>query len=414
MALSQKERDVLRGLAYRYAEIASLGWHQERAKLWQQLNARQSTRPLVRIFQIPWQEFPWEEELRLVCEDPWARSWENYFRQMMYQWQHIRDDLVWEPVLYCQKAIHDTGFGISEISDVNDSSGIASRHFHEQIDDFGDLEKIKFPQVWHDEAATEQNCSRMQELFGEILPVRTRGVSHFWFAPWDQLITWYGVEKAMLDMKLRPELVKAAISRLVDAWLHRLDQYEKQDLLSLPPAGEGVGSGGLGLTEELPPPDYNPDHIRPQDLWGCATPQIFSDVSPSMHEEFALQFEMRWLERWGLNYYGCCEPLHTKIPILRQIPRLRKISCSPRADKAAMAEQCGRDYVISLKPNPAIFTDTYWSPERARAELRADLEKLQGCVVEIIMKDISTVSCDPQRLWQWAQIAQEEAERFAS
>ncbi len=414
MALSPQERDVLRGLAYRYAEIASSDWHQERATLWRQLNALKSTRPLVRIFQIPWQEFEWEEDLRLVCEDPWARSWENYFRQMIYQWQHIRDDLVWEPVLYCQKAIHDTGFGISEISDVNNSSGIASRHFHEQIDVFGDLEKIKFPQVWHDEAATEQNYSRMQELFGDILPVHVRGVSHFWFAPWDQLITWYGVEKAMLDMKLRPELVKAAISRLVDAWLHRLDQYEKQDLLSLPPAGEGVGSGGLGLTEELPPPDYNPAHIRPQDLWGCATPQIFSDVSPPMHEEFALQFEMRWLERWGLNYYGCCEPLHTKISILRQIPRLRKISCSPRADKAAMAEQCGRDYVISLKPNPAIFTDTYWSPERARAELRADLEKLRGCVVEIIMKDISTVSRDPQRLWQWAQIAQEEAERFAS
>jgi hypothetical protein len=27
-----------------------------------------------------------------------------------------------------------------------------------------------------------------------------------------------------------------------------------------------------------------------------------------MHEEFALQYEKRWLERFGLTYYGCCEP----------------------------------------------------------------------------------------------------------
>ncbi len=79
-----------------------------------------------------------------------------------------------------------------------------------------------------------------------------------------------------------------------------------------------------------------------------------------------------------------------------------------------MAEQCGTNYVISLKPNPAIFAGSYWDPDVARAELRADLEKLQGCVVEIILKDISTVGFEPQRLWLWAQIAREEAEAFSS
>lgn len=413
MPLSHSDRDILRRLAGSFVEIASLPVQGDLARQWADLNGLRPTRPLVRIFQIPWHEFADEDEMTLQCEDPWARGLENGLRQTLYQWRHMRDDLVLEPVMNARLAVTDSGFGIGEVSDVNISSGLASRHFHEQIKDLADVEKIKFPEVAHDEQATQRGLERLTELFGDLMPVRTRGTSHFWFAPWDVLITWYGVETAMLDMALRPELVNAAIGRLVDAWLHRLDQYEALNLLSLSDAGTGVGSGGLGTTNELPQPDADPAHVRPMDLWGCATPQIFSEVSPAMHQEFALRHELRWLERWGLNYYGCCEPLHTKLDILRQVPRLRKISCSPKADKASMAEQCGRDYVISLKPNPAVFAGSYWSPEVARRELREDLEKLQGCVVEIILKDISTVSFDPQRLWQWAQIAQEEAERFA-
>ena len=49
----------------------------------------------------------------------------------------------------------------------------------------------------------------------------------------------------------------------------------------------------------------------------------------------------------------------------------------------------------------------------ARKTLRETLEKIQGCDVEIIMKDISTVRYEPQRLWEWAQIAAEEAEKYA-
>ena len=132
-----------------------------------------------------------------------------------------------------------------------------------------------------------------------------------------------------------------------------------------------------------------------------------------MHEEFALQYEMRWLERFGLTYYGCCEPLHKKIQILRKIPNLRKISISPWADKEEAAQNIGNDYVISLKPSPAIFAADVWDPEEARKQLLADLEKTRGCVVEVIMKDISTCRNHPQRLWEWAKIAQEVTEQFA-
>jgi len=71
-------------------------------------------------------------------------------------------------------------------------------------------------------------------------------------------------------------------------------------------------------------------------------------------------------------------------------------------------------YVFSYKPNPAIFATDNWRPEEARRELITVLERARGCHVEIIMKDISTVRYQPQRLWEWAAIAMDLVQRFRS
>jgi len=148
-------------------------------------------------------------------------------------------------------------------------------------------------------------------------------------------------------------------------------------------------------------------------LWGSATAQIFVGVSPEMHWEFALQHEMRWLERWGLTYYGCCEPLDVKMDIMRRIPNLRKISMSQWIDVERAVREVGTNYVFSRKPTPAVLAEDDWRPELARQQLREFLVKARGCHIEIIMKDISTVRYQPQRLWEWERMAMELAEEFA-
>ena len=155
------------------------------------------------------------------------------------------------------------------------------------------------------------------------------------------------------------------------------------------------------------------DSARPHNMWGCSNAQIFSEVSPEMHWEFALKHDLRWLARWGMAYYGCCEPLDNKIELLRRIPNLRKISASPWCNTDRMVNAIGTSYVFSHKPSPAIFAGDDWHPDKARAELRAFLDRARGCHVEIVMKDISTVRHKPQRLWEWALIAAEEAQRCA-
>jgi len=416
MPIPEKDRTILRGLAERQAEIAALPVHKQTIQEWTRLNGLKRGRPLVWINEIPWHEMNVNDELTPQCSDDFCRGIEMQFRRTIYQWEHMRGDMVVENTFPSPVAVRNTGFGIQEdvrVVKTDERSGIVSREFHPQIRQESDLEKIKTPEITVDEEATQRRFETLRDLFGDILTVEVRGIGHQWFAPWDNLIRWWGVQEAMMDMALRPELVHAAMERLVNAYLAQLDQYEKLDLLCLNNGNCRIGSGGLGYTDELPQPDFDPAHVRPIDQWGCATAQIFSEVSPQMHEEFALQYERRWLERFGLTYYGCCEPLYLKMDILKSVPNLRKVSMSPWNDVDKAVEKVGDKYVFSHKPNPAVFATDTWNPAQARENLVEVLEKTRSCIVEVIMKDISTVRYEPQRLWEWAEIAMDVVHQYA-
>jgi len=411
--LKQADRDILKRLASDLAEIAALPVHKEKARLWQKLNDRQSERPMVWINEICWNEMDVNGELTSKCENSWARDQEREFRRTLYQWRHLPGDMVVNDWLDCPLAIHSTDFGIIEDVDVvktDNTNDIVSRHFKIQIKDFADLDKIKMPVITHNKKATELNYQAMCDVYKGIMPVRKTGQTHIWFTPWDYLIRWWGIEEAMIDMIERPELVHAGVERMVDAWMVELDQFEKQNLLALDNNNTRIGSGGYGYTGELPGKKYDPAYVRPHNMWGCSNAQIFSEVSPDMHWEFALKHDMRWLNRWGMTYYGCCEPLDRKVEILKKIPNLRKVSASPWCNAEKIISGLGSKYVLSHKPSPAILAGDAWHPERARAAIRGFLDAAGGkCHVELIMKDISTVRYQPQRLWDWAKIAMEEA-----
>ena len=229
---------------------------------------------------------------------------------------------------------------------------------------------------------------------------------------WDYLIRWWGVQEAMVDLVLRPQMIHEAVARCAASMNAALDQMEQLNLLSLGNDNVRVGSGGYAYTTQLPADGFDPQHVRPIDNWGCSNAQVFSGVSPEMHWEFALKHDIPWLSRWGLNYYGCCEPLHHKVDILRRIPRLRKISMSPWIKPDRAVEAIGPDFVFSYKPNPAILAEDRWRPEQARKELRDVLEKTRPCRVEVILKDVSTLRYQPRRLWEWQTMAMETVQEF--
>jgi hypothetical protein len=215
----------------------------------------------------------------------------------------------------------------------------------------------------------------------------------------------------MYDMSDRPELIHRLMSLLRDGTLAMLDELEAKGLLSPNYDTTYVGSGGFGLTDELPQSDFA-GSIRTRDLWGFAESQETVGISPRMFDDFIFPYQLPILDRFGLNCYGCCEPLDKRWQVVRQFPRLRRVSVSPWADRARMAEYLEDRYIFSFKPNPADLAMEFFDEGRIQQELREDLNLTRGCRMEVIMKDVTTVRDDPQRAVRWVQIAREEAERL--
>lgn len=417
MKISPNDKNILRRLAGRIREIASDPVNGQRKALWSNLNSLKKVRPLVYIMEseMPWHEINVNDELILKCENKLLRQTEEKLRQTVYLWDHAQGDMIVEEFIDCQLVINDTGFGISAASEqltANESGAISSKHFIPRISDEKDIEKIKMPVVTVDREETARRYEIFCDVFNGILPVRIQGVKMASVAPWDFLVMLTGVEEILTDMCTRPEYVHRLIEHCTQAYISRFDQLEALGCLSLNNDNSRSG-GGYNYTDKLPGNDFDPRHVRRKNMWGRTMAQIFSSVSPEMHMEFALQYEIKFLEKFGLNYYGCCEPLHKKIDILRKIPNLRKISMSPWVDIAEAAANIGTEFVYSMKPNPAIMAGDNWNPSKARKDLAEALEKTRNCAVEIVMKDLSTVRHEPERLWEWTQIAVEEAEKVS-
>ncbi|OGV64066.1 MAG: hypothetical protein A3K19_05945 [Lentisphaerae bacterium RIFOXYB12_FULL_65_16] len=412
-----KDKRILRELGKRKAEIAALPIQQERRELWRRLNQLDSVRPMVYVMgsETPWNEMDVNDELVLRCESQWGRNLETALRRELYKWDHMQGDMVMDPAIEVLPPVRDTGFGIGEKVDVartDAANDVVSRHFQIQIKDEGDIEKIRVPELTFEPADWDRSVAQYREVFDNAIQVEKRGIWMTSIAPWDFLVRLTGVEEVLLDMCERPAYVHRLMDWTTNAYLRRLDQWEELNVLSL--NNDHRLGGGPQYTNELPPPDFNPGKVRTQDMWGRTMSQIFSAVSPAMHEEFALQYECRWLHRFGLTYYGCCEPLDRKVEILRKnVPNLRKISMSPWVDLDLAAKNVGTDYVFSYKHSPAVLAEDKWDPAIVRRSLQQDLKRLRGLHVEIIMKDISTVRYEPKRLWDWAQIAREVAEQCA-
>jgi hypothetical protein len=133
-------------------------------------------------------------------------------------------------------------------------------------------------------------------------------------------------------------------------------------------------------------------------------------VSPEIFAEFIYPYQLPIQERFGLNCYGCCEPLDKRWHIMKEIPNLRRVSVSPWADIGGMAEKLEDQYIFSMKPRPTDLAMTGFDEERIRIELRDAFQKTRDCRVEVIMKDNHTIRNDPRRVIRWVQIAREEAE----
>lgn len=409
--MTVSDRQIIRDLACRVAAIAAEPVQEERREVWYAQNSLQPHRPP--IFISP--EGSWSELLTpadLQCESEEARGIEHGLRLRLYAWDHFADDQVCDATWSVSLAVANTGWGLDVTTHHSDAPR-GAYVWDAAIQTRADLDRLQTPTATHDPAESQRRLAYYQDLFGDILQVELVGRWWWAFGLIDEWTRLRGITQTFWDMSDDPEFVHAGMQRLMEGKLAWFESLEQQGLLTLNNGNHYISSGAFGYCRELPQADYT-GTARLMDLWGFAEAQTMSEVSPAMHEEFVLRYQLPLLERFGLNNYGCCEPLHRKLDLLKaQVPRLRRVSISPWADKRMSAEKLAGDIIFSWKPNPATLAAVDFDPEWVRQDIRETLEiaKEHGCCVELILKDTHTCNHQPQRFDEWGRIAREEVER---
>jgi len=406
--ISPKDRETIRALAGRAAEIAALPVQAEKKRLWTRLNGLKPERPMAAIDQVCWSEMNTDGELTLCCEDAECREYEWRLRTTLYQWRHFPADMVVEPFVRVHKAIKGLGFGMDVQKDIlrtSENSEVVSQRYINQFETVEDVGKVKFPEVTHDAAETARRMEVADHLFRGTLEPREEGLDPY-LSLWDPISQWMGVENALYALMDKPEMMRALVKRLADCYMSLLDQAEEQGLLC---GTQSTIHCTGAYTDELPAPGYDPAKPRTKDLWMFGLAQMFSTVSPAMFDEYEIAPNMPIFGRFGLVYYGCCDPLDGKMDEVKKIPHVRKISMSPWANQRRGAERIGKNYVFSRKPNPALVAGHGFDAEQIRADLleTVNICREYGCPLELILKDISTVNNRPERLEIWNKTAME-------
>lgn len=403
--MERKDRQIIRRLAERVAEIAELPVMAERREMWKRHHALDRVGPMVLVSpEGSWRELVPAESLE--CTEWPARAIEENLRRRIYQHEHIGDDTVIEKTWTVNKAISNTGWGLSA-DWVSSSDATGAGTFKPVIETAEDLKKLRFPEVMYDESASMRAFEEAQELFGDILEVRLKGVRTISFHLMNIYTHLRGLDQVMMDMYTEPEMLHEAVSFLEQGYHRLIDQYVEMNLLDLNNDDAPIYPAGSGYSDELPPAGYDPDHIMPKDMWASAEAQELTLVSPEMTWEFAIQYEKRLLERFGLAVYGCCEDLTRKLDYVFEIANLRQVNISPFADVAKCAEQfAGRDLIFSWKPHPSHLVGDF-DEDHIRRYLKHALEVTRELVFEMVLKDTHTCENHPERFTRWVEIARE-------
>jgi len=393
-----RDTTILRDLARRYVEVCSRPEQDIRRALWTKHNSLKPTRPLIYVRAFAWSEMP---DAECAISDPFLRHFEDVFRRKLF-WSTLDDDSVFEPWVTLTARYRWTGWGVS-----------GERHFSKEprgsfkveypLKKLEDVSRLRVPVHSIDELGTASDYERLGDAVGDIITIDVDRAPAYRMWSGDistDLGYLRGIEHFMMDMVDDPEGLRRLVKFMSDGILKTHDEAEQGGDWGL----SSHQNQAMPYAEELPDPKANTNGVKRSCLWAYMAAQEFTAVSPSMHEEFLLRYQLPILNHFGLVAYGCCEDLTHKIGMLRQIPNLRRIAVSPFANVKACAEQIGKDYVISYRPSPSDMVGYGFDESRVRTILSQDLIACRGCHVDVTLKDVETVQGDHGRVRRWVSL----------
>ncbi len=401
-----KDIAALREVTKRYLEIANHPDEARKREIWRKYHGFEDGP--VPIVASAAGYFVWMKQHldpQLASEEPFVREHEYELRRRIFH-HGIGDDSVlvpWLTVTAVQKTGGRRQWGV-EIKQSSDAETNARRQEYplKRVEDFA---LVRPAPHLIDEERTGERYDRLVEAVGDLMPVDLdRG-------PWcargfsadlsTDLGYLRGIESFMLDMHENPGA------------LHRLLGVMRDGVLAAQEAAEQAGDLSLaGFWPQHPMPyARDMEELRPNsgprmrsELWYFCAAQEFIGVSPEMHDEFMLRYQLPIVSRYKRVHYGCCEDLTRKIDMLRRLPNLSIVSVTPSADVRVCAERIGSDYLISWRPNPTDMVCTSWDEDRVRTITRQAREAMKGCRYCVHLKDVETLNGDLTRQTRWVAL----------
>jgi hypothetical protein len=407
--IKKRDKQILRDLAKQYLEICQSDRNQAAKTLWKDHNSLRKTRPPVTIHSF-WHTGP-SIDLFLAPNETEAFGWvEKWFNRQIWQATNIQDDWVFLPWFTIRANFEKPSRGVWGIDlDIATDNVSGGRRYMPVLKEMQQLEKLEATphkvlvkdddQIW-----------QLRDIFGDILPVHEDRSTFYPLWGGTDLSeaagALFGLTELMYMLYDHPEMVHTLMAFMRDAVIANLKQgeaagdwsYAEHRNYFMPPFVDGL-------------PDAAPNSYgaKLKDLWFFTHAQEFEGVSARLHEEFLLNYQLPIMEMFGLVAYGCCETLDKKIGILRMIPNLRRICIGPTADVELSADQVGRDYILSWRPNPSMVGPGY-DLEKCRETIRKGFRVSKGCNIELMLKEMMTIENDPLRLIDFARMAMQEAE----
>jgi hypothetical protein len=417
-ATPQKDRETLRDLATRWKAHASDPVMAERKRLWAAVHDLKPIRPVVLVETSSVDGFV--EAKELVCQDPFLRAAERHMRDAVRHADEVGDDIVLEPWFRFgwQMDMGDFGVTVEQHPAVmQDSSTSLGYTFNFPIKTPKDIGRLKKRSFGVDRQKTEGFRSLLEEAIGDILPVRVGNYDpfiadsgdegfcgNFFFGLTWQIYRFIGNDGLLYWVYDAPETIHELMRYMRDDRLALFDFLERCRLIVPNTDTQMAGPRAYGYVSELPGPDFE-GPLTLKHLWGWAESQETINISPAMYKEFVLPYLADLSRRFGLIYYGCCEPVHDRLPLIMEaIPNLRSVSVSGWSDLERVAEMLGHRYVYSRKPTPALVSGANPPWDLARTDMERTYAATKNGCVEILFRDLYTVAGQRSRLAEWVRM----------
>ncbi len=394
----KKEQLYLRELAKKQLEYSKLPVMEERTRHWYANNDLRGEKPVVII-----EHGPFREELfpKIFCESEVAVAVEKELLANIVNFELINDDKIVPSYFPINRKIHMKELDQDRVVHrATDAKGRELGYsFEHPIKDLKkDFSKLKKSVYNYDEKGTNEHHAFAQDLLGDILDVKITNNSLLWFMSFTaRAVNLMGLERLMYSIPDYPDETKKFFDFILEDSFEYINWQEKNGLLILDNGNIRAGAGSYGFTDELPTEEFHKTgKITTKDIWGNMNSQESVGLSPAMYEEFIFPIFKKAAERFGMVYYGCCEPVHEIWEsCISTLENLRKVSISPWCDEEYMGEALrGSDIIYSRKPSPNFLGVGSFDEDAFKEYMEKTMIAARGCHAEIIFRDIYTLTDD--------------------